>query len=87
MTNWDWNNRAEARDTLTLQALMDTFLKAKAQQESLGRPLKAVRISHASLRLFPLVPTREPSAIDRFCGVPIEFDNTLAEGEWKPVYA
>lgn len=87
MTNWDWNNRDEAKRESKLQGLMDTFLKAQAQQESSGKPLKAVRISHASLLLFPAVATQEISAIDRFCGVVIEFDDTLSEGEWRPVYA
>ncbi len=87
MTNWDRNNSETAQQSLALQTLMDTFIKAKAQQESLCKPLKAVRISRASLLLFPVGPSQDITAVHRLCGVPIQLDETLAEGEWAPVYA
>lgn len=76
-------------DTLSMKKLTDAFQRAKARQEVLGKPLKAVRLSQATLLMIPVVvPTSSTfSAISTFYGVPVEIDNSLALWEFKEVYA
>jgi hypothetical protein len=73
-------------EPLTLDGLRKTMQDFRARY---GRPLKAIKVSEATLyqmeQMFPMYPSEgRPSTL---YSVPIQIDNNLALWECEPVYA
>lgn len=65
--------------TLSLKELCDTVLRLKHQPA-----LKAIKISRATVLMFPLSPVA--NNMSRLYGVPVEIDDSLRLFESIPVY-
>lgn len=90
MSGLTWARNESDDRSLSMKELSETFLKIKTEHEAkYGKPLKAVKLSRLTLLMIPAViptlPTDDPA--ERFYGVPIEIDDSLAPWEFKEVYA
>jgi hypothetical protein len=76
---------SEAAD-LTFDGLRRTMQEFRAKH---GRPLKAIKVSDATVRqmeqMFPMYPSQERT--NTLYSVPIQIDNDLGLWECVPVYA
>lgn len=64
---------------------LDDFLELRSDLLArYGPPLKAVRMSRLTAASFPTVPTQ--GEVETLHSVPIQWDDTLDEGEYVPVY-
>lgn len=72
---------SQRQHSLTISGLSDTIKEFNTKYS--GPPLKAIKLSSATLALFPL---KDTTSISSFCGVRVEIDDSLPLGTFKEVY-